>query len=64
MKIKLPVTWEVYGMVEIEADNIEDAIRKFDENIDYIGLPLNGEYVDGSFDLSDREVEYLELFQK
>lgn len=64
MKIKLPVTWKVYGMVEIEADNIEDAIRKFDENIDYISLPRDAEYVDGSFDLSDREVEYLELFQK
>ena len=63
MKIKLPVTWEVCGMIEIEADSIEDAVAKFDKDIDYIGLPPNGEYVDGSFDLSDREIEYLELFQ-
>ena len=63
MKIKLPVTWEVCGMIEIEADSIDDAINKFDESIDFISLPDNGEYVDGSFDLSDREVEYIELFQ-
>ena len=64
MKIKLPVTWEVCGMIEIEADSIEDAVNKFDENIDFISLPSNGEYVDGSFDLSNREIEYLELFQE
>ena len=63
MKIRLPVTWEVCGIVEVEANSIEDAINKFDENADEISLP-SGEYVDGSFDLSDREVEYIQLFQK
>ena len=63
MKIKLPVTWEVFGMIEIEADSIENAIEKFHENIDYIKLPSNAEYVDGSFRLSDEEIEYIQLFQ-
>lgn len=60
-KFKLPVTWEVYGFVEIEAETIEEAIEYFDENSDDISLP-NGEYVDGSFNLTDREVEFIECF--
>lgn len=63
MKIKLPVNWEVSGFVELEADNIEEAIEKFDAECDFIPLPDDGEYVDGSFNLSGREVEYIELFQ-
>jgi hypothetical protein len=63
MKVRLPVTWEEYGIVEIEADSIEDAIAKFDEICDELPLP-EGDYVDASFDLSSREVEYIELFQK
>lgn len=64
-KIKLPVTWEVSGFVEIEANSIEEAMEKFDKDIDYIPLPThNGEYVEGSFDLSDRDPEYIELFQE
>ena len=62
MKIKLPVTWEVCGIVEVEANSIEEAIAKFDEGCDYIPLP-DGEYVDGSFDLSYREEGYIDLFQ-
>ena len=62
MKIKLPVTWEVFGVVEVEANSIEEAIEKFDSECDFIPLP-NGEYVDGSFGMSCREVEYIELFQ-
>ena len=64
-KIKLPVTWEVSGLIEIEASSIEEAMKKFDENINYIPLPThNGEYVDGSFDLTDRDPEFIMLFQE
>ena len=62
MKIKLPVTWEVFGIVEVEANSIEEAMEKFDETCDLIPLP-DGDYVDGSFDLSCREMDYIELFQ-
>lgn len=30
-KFKIPVTWEVYGTIEIEADSLEEAIQKFDD---------------------------------
>lgn len=63
MKVKLPVTWEMYGIVEVEANSVEDAIKKFDEICDELPL-LDGDYVDASFDLSSREAEYIELFQK
>ena len=26
-KFKIPVTWEVYGTIEIEADSLEEAIQ-------------------------------------
>lgn len=36
-KFKIPVTWEVYGTIEIEADSLEEAIQKFDD------IEINGE---------------------
>ena len=46
---KIPVSWELYGYVEIEADSIEEAINIFDAEIDDWDLPSNSSYVDGSF---------------
>ena len=63
MKIKLPVTWEVCGIVEVEANSIEEAIDYFNENCDNIKLPKDGEYVDGSFRLSDNTPEFIKLYQ-
>ncbi len=47
---KIPVSWEVVGMVEIQASTLEEAIEiaKTDDSIE---LPY-GEYVDGSFDVT------------
>lgn len=64
MKIKLPVSYEVFGIVEVEADNIEDAINYFNENCNEIELPDHPEYVDGSFQLSGDDVDYIKLFNK
>ena len=63
MKIKLPVTWEAFGIVEIEANSIEDAVNYFNENSDYINMPKNSEYVDGSFRLSESDPDFIKLFQ-
>ena len=49
---KIPVNWEVYGTVEIEAGSIEEAINIFDEQSDDIPLP-EGDYIDGSFKRED-----------
>lgn len=63
MKIKLPVTWEAFGIVEIEANSIEEAVNYFNENSDYINMPKNSEYVDGSFHLSESDPDFIKLFQ-
>ena len=38
----------------------EEAMEAFNEQCDYIKLPTNGEYVDGSFELSTQDVEEME----
>lgn len=64
MKIKLPVTWEVCGLVEVETNSIEEAVEYFNQNSSDIELPENPEYVDGSFVLSDDDPDYIKYFQK
>lgn len=46
----IPVSWEVCGMVKIRANTLSEAIdaAKHDDSIE---LP-DGEYVDGSFDVT------------
>lgn len=50
---KIPVAWEMYGLVEIEAETAKDALRIFNETEDEIPLP-EGEYVDGSFRMTQQ----------
>ena len=52
---KIPVTWEVFGTVEIEAESLDEAMQIFDETEDEISLPLYPEYVDASFKREDEE---------
>ena len=51
--MRLAVTWEMAGYVDVEANTLEEAMEKFREESDYIKLP-NGDYVD--------EPEYNVLF--
>ncbi len=57
--MRLAVTWEMCGYVDVEADTLEEAMDKFNKESDYIKLP-NGDYVDGSFRLSTDDVEEME----
>ncbi len=59
---KLPVTWEVYSTVEIEATSLEEAVEIFKETKDDIVLPTDSDYVDDSFKLSDTDLNYLKMF--
>ena len=61
---KMPVTWEVCGFVDVEADSLEEAIDKFEENCDNYELPENGEYVDGSFGLTDNDPEFIKIYNQ
>lgn len=56
-KFKVPVTWEMYGTVEVYAENAEKANLYVQNNPDEFGLPLNKDYVDDSFRLSADNIE-------
>lgn len=50
--MKVAVTWQLCGFVDIDEPTIEEAMAYFNENSDHIPLPKDGEYVDASFELS------------
>lgn len=54
---KIPVTWECYGMVEVEADTLSKAVEYVREDPDDMPLPNDFDYVDGSFGPSVDDVE-------
>ena len=58
--MKVSVTWQMCGYVDIPADTMEEAMEKFNNESDYIKLPTNGEYVDGSFELSSDDADEME----
>lgn len=53
---KIPVTWEVYGMVKIEANTLEEAMEIARDDEGVIPLP-EGDYVDGSWRLTETDKE-------
>jgi len=44
---KVPVVWQMYGYVEVEADSLAEAIHEAED----APLPDNGEYIEGSFEV-------------
>lgn len=54
-KFKIPVCWEMYGYIEVEADNLEDAMDKIKD--DSTPLP-EGAYVEGSFQVDWDAIGY------
>lgn len=57
---RLPVTWEVCGFVNVTAESLEEAVQDFNENVDEYELP-DSEYVDGTFRLTEDNIEILKL---
>ena len=49
-KWKIPVVWQMAGIVEIEADSLEEAIDLAE--VDDVSLP-DGSYIDDSFEVDD-----------
>lgn len=52
-KFSIPVTWEVWDKVEVEAETIEEAIQYVKDNLDTIPLGTEPEYIDGSYRIDD-----------
>lgn len=58
---KIPVTWEVCGEVDIEANSLEEAVEIFKEKSDEISLPEQSFYVDDSFKLTTDNIEEIKV---
>lgn len=58
--MKIAVTWQMCGYVDVPENDIESAMTYFENNSDYIKLPTDGEYVDGSFELSTDDPDEME----
>lgn len=62
---KIPVTWESYGVVEVEGNSPEEALENFKKHIDEYELPEQQHYVDDSFRLSsDDDEEVIAMIEK
>jgi hypothetical protein len=53
---KVPVSWQMYGYVTVEADTLQHAAEIAESDMG-IGLPDNGEYVEGSWEVDWAIVE-------
>jgi len=62
-KFYLPITYKVSGVVEVEAETIEDAVEYFHIHLDEISLPYETEFVDGSMVL-DSDMEHVNLINE
>jgi len=60
---RVPVTWEMCGYVEIKANTLQKAIEITKQD-DSIPLPADGDYVDGSFQLSYPEAAAVDVIRK
>ena len=62
MKQRIAVTWEMCGYIEVEADDIEEAMDMVREDPDAYSLPNDGgNYVDGSFCLSTDDTDTMKI---
>ena len=59
----IPVVWEMCGTVSVEAKTLKEAIEIVRDDNDDIPLP-EGNYVDGSFQLSTEDEGTIALYQK
>lgn len=50
-KFKVVVTYEMCGIMEVEAESLEDAIDKVENDEEYDYLPSDADYIDGSFNV-------------
>ena len=60
-KWTIPVTWEVFGLVTVKAESLSEAIERVRSDEDNLPLP-SGEYVDGSFDVSYDDEDFVRSF--
>lgn len=53
----IPVTWTVFGKVKVTADTLIEAMKIARDDEGVLPLPTESDYVDGSWELSEEDVE-------
>lgn len=57
---KIPCIWQMYGYLEIEANTLEEAIKKaYDADR---GLPDDGDYIENSFEVDNLNIDEIRSF--
>ena len=56
----IPVIWQVWGIIKINAESLEDAI----DEVESQPLPHNGEYIEGSFEVDSEGVSMYNKVEK
>lgn len=58
---KIAVEWSSYGVISVEAENLEEAIKYAHDNIDELPIPEEWEYLEDSYQINDDKdlLEYL-----
>jgi len=62
---KMPVSWSMYGYIDVEAKDKEEfkkLVEKYREDDSNLGLPDDKYYIDGSFEIADDD--FIEEFNK
>ena len=49
------VEYAMYGTISVEAENLEEAMKFAEDNIDELPFPDESEYIDGSYKIVDKE---------
>ena len=50
---RVPVVWQMYGYVEVQADSVAEAIHEAKG----APLPEDGSYIEGSFEVDDSMID-------
>ena len=57
---KIPVVFQMFGYVEMEADSIDEAVKKVENGHGDVPLPVDADYVEGSFEIDYGGVDFSE----
>ena len=61
-KWEIPVTWEVFGKVVVEADTLVEAMHIARDEEEILPLPDESDYVDGSWLITEEDEDFIRTY--
>ena len=61
-KWEIPVTWEVFGKVVVEADTLAEARHIARDEEEILPLPDESDYVDGSWRITEEDEDFIRTY--